>query len=93
MIRREARDAFGAPTCRVPQIVGVSRPMRDVLDLVARVAGTRSTVFPASNSRASRHPFLRISCSANAREFVARPRIRRDLTVPRLTARISAISS
>ena len=44
MVRREARDVFGAPTCRVPRIVGVSRPMRDVLDLVARVAGTRSTV-------------------------------------------------
>jgi len=44
MTRREARDANGLPTCRAPQIVGSSRPIRDVLDVVARVAGTRSTV-------------------------------------------------
>jgi transcriptional regulator with GAF, ATPase, and Fis domain len=44
MTRREARDANGLPTYRAPQIVGSSRPIRDVLDVVARVAGTRSTV-------------------------------------------------
>jgi transcriptional regulator with GAF, ATPase, and Fis domain len=81
MIRREARDVFGAPTCRVPRIVGVSRPMRDVLDLVARVAGTRSTVLiqgetgtgkeliaraiHAASPRAQR-PFVPVDCGALA---------------------------
>ena len=44
MTRRGALDANELPTCRAPQIVGSSRPIRDVLDVVARVAGTRSTV-------------------------------------------------
>ncbi len=81
MTRREARDAHGPPSCLAPQIVGASRPMRDVLDVVARVAGTRSTVLiqgetgtgkeliaraiHAASPRAQR-PFVPVDCGAPA---------------------------
>jgi two-component system, NtrC family, response regulator AtoC len=81
MTRREARDTNGVSTCRAPQIVGSSRPMRDVLDVVARVAGTRSTVLiqgetgtgkeliaraiHSASPRAQR-PFVPVDCSALA---------------------------
>ena len=81
MIRREARGANGLPTCRAPQIVGSSRPIRDVLDVVTRVAGTRSTVLiqgetgtgkeliaraiHSASPRAQR-PFVPVDCSALA---------------------------
>src|SRR5437016_3129083 len=67
--------------CRAPRIVGGSRPMRDVLEMVARVARTRSTVLiqgetgtgkeliaraiHAASSRAVR-PFVPVDCSALA---------------------------
>src|SRR5258705_7504752 len=81
MIRREARGANGLPTGRGPQIVGSSRPIRDVLDVVTRVAGTRSTVLiqgetgtgkeliaraiHSASPRAQR-PFVPVDCSALA---------------------------
>ena len=67
--------------CRAPRIVGGSRPMRDVLEMVARVAPTRSTVLiqgetgtgkeliaraiHAASPRAAR-PFVPVDCSALA---------------------------
>jgi len=81
MTRREAIDAPAAPACRTPRIVGASRPMRDVLDVVSRVAGTRSTVLiqgetgtgkeliaraiHAASPRA-RRPFVPVDCCALA---------------------------
>ena len=67
--------------CRAPRIVGASRPMRDVLEIVARVARTRSTVLiqgetgtgkeliaraiHAASPRAVR-PFVPVDCNALA---------------------------
>ena len=52
MTRRESRANPGPageraairPGCRAPQIVGASPAMRDVFEMVARVAATRSTM-------------------------------------------------
>jgi len=81
MTRRAARDANGLLTYRAPQIVGSSRPIRDVLDVVARVAGTRSTVLIQgetgtgkeliaraihSASQRAQRPFVPVDCSALA---------------------------
>ena len=81
MTRRESREAPGGATCRTSPIVGASRPMRDMLDMVARVAGTRSTVLiqgetgtgkeliaraiHAASPRAQR-PFVPVDCGALA---------------------------
>jgi transcriptional regulator with GAF, ATPase, and Fis domain len=67
--------------CRAPRIVGASRPMRDVLEMVGRVARTRSTVLiqgetgtgkeliaraiHAASPRAAR-PFVPVDCGALA---------------------------
>src|SRR5437899_9467495 len=67
--------------CRAPRIVGGSRPMSDVLEMVARVAKTRSTVLiqgetgtgkeliaraiHAASQRVDR-PFVPVDCSALA---------------------------
>src|SRR5262249_50630316 len=69
------------PGCRAPQIVGASPAMRDVFEMVARVAATRSTVLihgetgtgkeliaraiHAASPRADR-PFVPVDCSALA---------------------------
>jgi two-component system, NtrC family, response regulator AtoC len=89
MTRRESRAnpgptgerAAARPGCRAPQIVGASPPMRDVFEMVARVAATRSTVLiqgetgtgkeliaraiHAASPRAGR-PFVPVDCSALA---------------------------
>ncbi len=67
--------------CRAPRIVGTSRPMRDVLEMVARVAGTRSTVLDPGRDRdrqgahrarhprrepAAARPFVPVNCGALA---------------------------
>jgi transcriptional regulator with GAF, ATPase, and Fis domain len=89
MTRRESRAtpepagerAAARSGCRAPQIVGASPPMRDVFEMVARVAATRSTVLiqgetgtgkeliaraiHAASPRAGR-PFVPVDCSALA---------------------------
>jgi two-component system, NtrC family, response regulator AtoC len=81
MTRRESREAPGGAACGAPPIVGASRPMRDMLDMVGRVAGTRSTVLiqgetgtgkeliaraiHAASPRAQR-PFVPVDCGALA---------------------------
>ena len=77
---RDERAAARA-SCRAPHIVGASSAMRDVFDMVARVAATRSTVLiqgetgtgkeliaraiHAASPRADR-PFVPVDCSALA---------------------------
>jgi len=79
--RDERQRAPVRPSCRAPQIVGSSRPMRDVFEMIARVATTRSTVLiqgetgtgkeliaraiHAASPRADR-PFVTVDCSALA---------------------------
>ena len=63
----EGKDANALPACRAPQIVGASRPMRDVLAMVARVAGTRSTVLIQGETGTGKELIARAIHSASPR--------------------------